>query len=244
MKVRLPESYRAEVRAMVDEAARESSGLSDEMREQFTRRLEALDKKESYLLDLAAEEDWPKDKLREKIAAIRTERRDIAHSLAQTETQLDTGANTLRKALALLDTPAQMYAEGDEVVRSILNKAFFTRFMINGEKIMDSELKEPFDVMTDVSEREEARVYLREVGRLPGHASSTTDPDARASRTKAGRGQGKARQTATLPALVAESRECADEPSLTDLLELALTQRARVLVGRWWWARIYIFETR
>lgn len=190
------------------------------MRDQFTRRLDALDKKESYLLDLAAEEGWPKDKLREKIAAIRTERRDIEHNLTETERQLDTGANTFRKALDLLGNPAQMYTEGDETVRSILNKALFSKFVIDGTKIVDAELKEPFDALTAASERDEVRVYLRKAGRL----------SERASGTRGGRGRGKPSQLATCPALATESGAPADDLSLTDQLELALA-----LLGQGFW---------
>src|SRR6266496_4834743 len=66
-------------------------------------RLEALDTKEHYFLDLAAEEGWPKDKLRVKIDAIRSERKSIKHSLDQAEHQLDAGRQVFYRALELLD---------------------------------------------------------------------------------------------------------------------------------------------
>jgi hypothetical protein len=47
--------------------------LSDELRQQFTKQLAKLDRKESNFLDLAVEEGWPKDKLRAKLTAIRDE---------------------------------------------------------------------------------------------------------------------------------------------------------------------------
>ena len=59
------------------------------MRTQYTKRLDALDNKESYLLDLAAEEGWPKDKLRTKIDTIRRERKDIRATLDHAERRLD-----------------------------------------------------------------------------------------------------------------------------------------------------------
>jgi hypothetical protein len=65
----LPDEFRAQVRAAVDAAVATNHSLTDEMRDQYTRRLDKLDAKESYLLDLASEEGWPKDKLREKVQA-------------------------------------------------------------------------------------------------------------------------------------------------------------------------------
>jgi hypothetical protein len=54
----------------------------------FASQLERLDRKEHYFLDLAAEEGWPKDKLREKITAIRAERTQIQRGIETTEHQL------------------------------------------------------------------------------------------------------------------------------------------------------------
>jgi site-specific DNA recombinase len=81
--VHLPEAFRTELRSEVDQAAHEQYGLSEELRDSLTSRLSALERKEDYYLDLAAEEGWPKDKLRAKIQAIRAERKDIARSLEQ-----------------------------------------------------------------------------------------------------------------------------------------------------------------
>jgi len=133
-RVRLPEAFRAEIRAMVDEAVADDFSLTDDMREQYQRRLNALDKKESYLLDLASEEGWPKEKLREQIGSIRREREQIEAELSAARTQLDTGKAVFYQALELLDRPAELYAQGNEVVRSTLNKAIFVRFMIGGEQ--------------------------------------------------------------------------------------------------------------
>jgi hypothetical protein len=42
-----------------------------------------------------------------------------------------------------------MYQEGSETVRSILNKAFFTRLYIDGRKVTNQELREPFNILHD-----------------------------------------------------------------------------------------------
>jgi hypothetical protein len=193
-RIRLPEDFRADIRAMVDEAVADNFSLTDEMREQYQRRLDTLDKKESYLLDLAAEEGWPKEKLREKIGSIRKEREQIEAELSDAKKQLDTGKGVFYRALELLENPAEAYATGDEVVRSTLNKAFVSRFMIEGVKVVEGELKEPFDTLLGAYEHDEVRVYLREVGHLPQARTNT----------RGGRGRAVRRQIATCPTLRGE----------------------------------------
>ncbi len=154
----------------VDEAMDDSFGLSAEMRADFADQLERLDRKEHYFLDLAAEEGWPKDKLREKIAAIRAERTQIQRSLETTEHQLDTGRQVFYRALELLNQPAGMYRSGGEAVRAILNRTFFTRLYVDASKVTEAELREPFDILTEayrLYRSRQARTYQR---RAPVHA--------------------------------------------------------------------------
>ena len=133
----------------VDDAMDEMFGLSEEMRADFASQLERLDRKEHYFLDLAAEEGWPKDKLRDKITAIRAERTQITRSLEQTEHQLDTGRQIFYQSLKLLDEPGKMYRRSGEAVRAILNRTFFTRFYVNAGKVTGAEMREPFDILTE-----------------------------------------------------------------------------------------------
>jgi hypothetical protein len=100
-------------------------------------------------VDLAAEEGWPKDKLRTKIDAIRRERKDIRTTLDQAETQMDNGRQVFRDALTLLEDPQAMYEHGNETVRSILNKAFFTKLYVDGRKVVNHQLNEPFDIISE-----------------------------------------------------------------------------------------------
>ena len=147
--VKLPDEFRAQVREAVDAAVATNHNLTDEMRGQYTRRLDKLDAKESYLLDLASEEGWPKDKLREKVQAIRHERKQIRSELDQAEQRLDTGRAIFHRALELLEDPKAMYRRGNETVKTILNKAFFTKLYVDGRKVTEHELQEPFDLLSD-----------------------------------------------------------------------------------------------
>jgi len=90
----LPAELRQQVRLAVDAAVASHHGLSDELRASLTAQLAKGERKESYLIDLAAEEDWPKDVLRQKIQAIRDERTRIRRHLEQSTNQLEAGQRT------------------------------------------------------------------------------------------------------------------------------------------------------
>ena len=179
--VLLPETIRARIRAGVDNAVTDDYQLTATMREQYTKRLDALDNEESYCLDLAAEEGWPKDKLRTKIDAIRRERKEIRATLDQAETQMDDGRQVFRDALTLLEDPQAMYERGNETVRSILNKAFFTKLYVDGGKVVEHLLNEPFDIIADTYRRcradQAGTTYYRRDVTLP----QATTPHSRMS---------------------------------------------------------------
>lgn len=145
----LPAELRRQVRDAVDAALASHHGLSDELHASLTAQLTKSGRKESYLIDLAAEEDWPKDVLRHKIQTIRDERTRIRHQLEQTAHQLEAGRQVFTTALTLLDDPHGMYQAGNETVRRIFNRAFFSRLYIDGTKVTGHELREPFDILHD-----------------------------------------------------------------------------------------------
>lgn len=123
--------------------------LSQELRDSLAKRLTVLDRREDYYLDLAAEEGWPKDRLRARIQVIRNERQDITRSQEQAEHQLTVGQQLFLAALNLLDDPQAMYRRGNEAVRIILNKALFGRLYVDGRKITGQEYQEPFDALME-----------------------------------------------------------------------------------------------
>jgi DNA invertase Pin-like site-specific DNA recombinase len=224
----LPEEFRDEVRALVDEAVAENVSLSDELRQQYQRRLSTLDNKESYMLDLAAEEGWPKDMLREKIAAIRIERKDIQASLDSAERQLEVGRQVFERALELLHDPKALYLAADETTRAVLNKAFFTKIMVDGRKVSGQELREPFDVLDGAYrsyQRREAMTYYRTTSGSLAAVEADVEGGVAAE-------HGDTRQD---PTLLTEGGVFTDV-SLTGLLDLALAFRAggssrKVMVG-------------
>ncbi|TYC07530.1 hypothetical protein FXF65_42425 [Actinomadura syzygii] len=143
----LPPEFIQTVREGVIQAARDNAAMSPDERERLERRTQAIDRKESYFLDLAADEEWPKDKLREKLLALRTEKQGIQRATQQAERRLATGRDLLERALDLLERPHELYVTSGKAVRSILNKAFFRKLYVDGDRVTGADLKEPFDVL-------------------------------------------------------------------------------------------------
>ncbi len=229
--VTFPADFRAEIRSMVDDAADDGTALTADVREQYEKRLAELARKEDYFLDLAAEEGWPKERLREKIAAIRRERDEIERGLDDAKQQLDAGRGVFYKGLYLLEDPAGMYERGGEVVRSILNRAIFMRFMIDGTKVVGHELREPFRTLDETYRRHQARRYYRTAGSPTGAedgllvAPELAELEARWFERRGGVGPAAGMLAAERPALLTENGAAA--LTLTDRLDLALFLRAR-----------------
>jgi site-specific DNA recombinase len=139
--------FKAEIRAGIDAVMAGDHALTEQTRKSYTAKLEKLDRKESYLLDLAADQEWSTDRLREKVAGIRHERATIARQLDTSQHRHDTSRDVFTAALTLLDNPVELYRTGDETIRAILNKAFFTKIYIDGQKIGGHQLTEPFNAL-------------------------------------------------------------------------------------------------
>jgi site-specific DNA recombinase len=110
-------------------------------------QLGALDTKESNLLDLAADGDLPKEKIREKLIAIRDERASIRRDIEQLEAELDTGRAVFLLALDLLERPQELYREASPALRKMMNQTIFTKLMLDGTTVAGDELAEPSDML-------------------------------------------------------------------------------------------------
>jgi site-specific DNA recombinase len=161
--VTLSEEYRQAARELAGRAAGASDALSDDVQRELNRKLQKLDQREDYFLDLAADEEWSKQKLNAKVASIRSERISIRRQLADSQKPLDTGLKVLYAALDLLDDPAAMYRRGNETVRTLLNRVLFERLYVDTDKVVADELRGPFQALRDAY-----RVEL-----VPGQPSRT-----------------------------------------------------------------------
>lgn len=90
------------------------------------------------------------DALCSKIATIRQERKQIKRELDQDEQRLDTGRAIFHRRLSYWTTPQALYRRGNETVETSLNRAFFTKLYVDGRRVTEHELREPFDILNQV----------------------------------------------------------------------------------------------
>jgi hypothetical protein len=100
----MPTEVRQTVCTGAEAAVASHQGLSDGLRASLETQLTKGQRKESYFIDLAAEEEWPKDVLREKVQAIRDERARIRRQLDDSSSQLEAGRQGSRVPLTCLTT--------------------------------------------------------------------------------------------------------------------------------------------
>ena len=109
--VSFSDEFKAAVRARLDEAVAYDLGSTQAIRGRLEARLAALDTKENNLLDLAADGDLPKDKIKGRLMAVHDERAGIKRDIGRLEAELDTGRAVFLLALDLLDQPQELYRQ-------------------------------------------------------------------------------------------------------------------------------------
>jgi site-specific DNA recombinase len=137
--LRLPDSFRQEVREQLEEAVADDQTSTRELHAALTRRLKELDERESRLIDLAADASLPQAKIRAKLHEIQRER-DRAHAgLTNTGEELAVGAAVLRDALHLVEDPQRLYHDVADDIRRHLNQTFYERFYIDDLEVAGDE---------------------------------------------------------------------------------------------------------
>jgi site-specific DNA recombinase len=159
--VTFSEEFKCAVKAKLDDALASDLGSTRDVRERLDTRLEALDTKESNLLDLAADGDLPKDKIKEKLIAIRDERASIRRDIQRLDAELDTGREVFLLALDLLEQPQELYRQASPALRKTMNETIFTKLMLDGTTVTADTLAEPFDALVGAGRSYDAPTYYR-----------------------------------------------------------------------------------
>lgn len=159
--IRLPVGFAAKVRAKLDEVLSEEGLATELMREHLVGRLARLDTQEENLLDLAADATLPRQKLAARLRTIATEREALTAELERTHGDLAVGAEVIRDGLDLIADIPELYRLSGEQGRRAINQAFFTRLYVDGDRVSEEELKEPFDELLYLRRRLVRARYLR-----------------------------------------------------------------------------------
>lgn len=156
VRVRLTEEFRRTVATTIDHSLSDEHEVEVRLRAQIARRLAELDRMEDRYLDHLADPDWPQEKLRAKMAAIRHERAALSVQLGEVEAGLEAGRELLLRTLDLLRRPQELYRELAKPERRVLTQTVFDKLLVDAREIVDHRLREPFDALVAVQDQMEA----------------------------------------------------------------------------------------
>jgi hypothetical protein len=121
--VRLRDSFQATIRRQLDDALLAEQGAMSQLERRLSGRLDELDTKEDGLLDLLDDPEWPREKIKKKLADIERERAKIQAQLTDTTSTLAEGQQFFALALALLADPQGFHRRGGDAVKRAVTKS-------------------------------------------------------------------------------------------------------------------------
>jgi len=162
------------VREKLDGVLTDETSAASLMRDHLTARLARLDQQEENLLDLATDGSLPREKLRQRLQNVLKERESVQRELSRATTDLQTGAQVIRDALAMVEDIPEMYRQSGDQGRRAINQTFFERVYVDEHgAVQEERLKPPFDeVLYLRARRPRAGHYMRRGGTTVGTASS------------------------------------------------------------------------
>ncbi|MET9216236.1 MULTISPECIES: hypothetical protein [unclassified Nocardia] len=181
--LQLPADFAAELRTLMKETLHDEQASTREHHANLSRRLQAIDERESRLVDLAADGTLPQAKIRARLHELRIERERAEASLGSVSDQLAVGAAVLKDALHLLEDPQTLYRLAPDNVRRHLNQAFYDRFYLDDLEVAD-DTKTP--IFTELHEAKQAhrRRQVRSAG--CGHTPPKQQKSPRAAEASGG----------------------------------------------------------
>ena len=138
--VRLRDSFQAAVRRQLDDALLLEQGHLSSLKKRMNARLDELETKEDGLLDLLDDPEWPRAKIKKKLADIERERAEIQAQLTDTASKLDEGQQFFSAALALLADPQAFSRRGGDAVKRAMTKVIFSKLHIDAEDVAGHDL--------------------------------------------------------------------------------------------------------
>ncbi len=142
--LQLPADFIVNATSMLDGILADETAGVQEMHATLQQRLKDLESQEERLVDLAADDAMPRDKIKAKLRQIQTSRASIQEQLTATTAELSVGVEVLKQAVGLITNPRQLYETSVDSVRRHLNEAFYERMYLDVDGVRSDELKQPF----------------------------------------------------------------------------------------------------
>lgn len=180
----LPENFLSELRGLLDETLADESASVKERHAALQRQLKKLDQQEDRLVSALADDTMPTGKIKAKLQEIAIQRARIQAGLTNTAAELSLGVDMLRNALRLLSNPRQLYEDGTDVIRRLLNETFFERFYLDDPEVADDDKTPLFTELHDAH-----RAYRHRTATAPSGVQLAVDraehePGDRAERSR------------------------------------------------------------
>ena len=145
----LPSDFITEMRKLLDETLAEGTSGVKERHASLQRQLKKLGGQEDRLVDALADGSMPTAKIKAKLGEIAIQRARIEAGLTNTTAELNLGVQMLRDALHLVSDPAQLYQNGTDAIRRLLNETFYERFYLDDPDVADDEKTPLFTELHD-----------------------------------------------------------------------------------------------
>ncbi|WP_114699394.1 zinc ribbon domain-containing protein [Nocardia mexicana] len=145
----LPSDFITALRSLLDEVLADESASVRERHASLQRQLKKLDQKEDRLVTALADDTMPTGKIKAKLQDIRVQRLRIEAGLTDSAAELSLGVDLLRDALRLVSNPRQLYQDGTDSIRRLLNETFFERFYLDDPDVADDEKTPLFSELHD-----------------------------------------------------------------------------------------------
>lgn len=146
--LRLPEELLEELNAELTASIHDQASTARAVQANLKRHLQELAAQEERLLDLVMDGTLPQLKIKERLAKIDAERRQIEGKVSVAASDIAVGVAVLQSGLSLLRDAQSLYHRSPDEVRSQLNRAFFHRLRIDDHgHVTHATLNEPFAVL-------------------------------------------------------------------------------------------------
>jgi site-specific DNA recombinase len=141
----LPATFVDDVRQLLEDALAGEQRSVAELNAAVSRKLNELEAKEDRLLDLLADDQFPRANVKAKLRQIQSERVTTEARVANTGAVLAVGAKVLLDALDSMSDPEATYTDGTDAIRRNLNETFYQRILLDDQGAQASDLNPPFD---------------------------------------------------------------------------------------------------
>ena len=133
----------------------------------MTTKLAHLKDRSQALLDMRLDGEITKDEFQEKRSAFDVEQAKVTKKLEQSEALLRQGEDDLGRALALANQLPSLWEQADEESRRDVLETVFERFVVEGKRVVDVEVRVPYSWLAGYSATERLRIERSSSARGP-----------------------------------------------------------------------------